>query len=220
MIRAQVVLQGGTMLPEDRFINTFHFEHDVTQYPTLAGFVTAHEPPLSNFYDTSNPGQTQAIGAYIGEFANRVGTIRWYDLNDAEPRVPVITSFTMPAPVAAVSLPEETALVLSLRASPPVTARRRGRIYLGPLALAATTTVDSSTTVPTRPAAQLMNDVCTAALMVRDAVIALPGNTHWTIRSVTPVVNGVDVAGGWVDNAFDTQRRRGPDATARTQWGS
>jgi len=126
----------------------------------------------------------------------------------------------MPGPVAAVSLREETCVVLSLRATPPVTARRRGRLYIGPIALASGTTVDSSTTVPLRVATALRTDLGIAALFVRDGILGLTGGSFWTIKGLQNAQVGVEIVGGWIDDAFDTQRRRGPKTTARTQWGS
>jgi hypothetical protein len=43
---------------------------------------------------------------------------------------------------------------------------------------------------------------------------------RWSIRSITPVENFVPIVAGWIDDAFDTQRRRGPDPSFRTNWGA
>jgi hypothetical protein len=42
----------------------------------------------------------------------------------------------------------------------------------------------------------------------------------WCIRSTTPSENFVPIVGGYIDNAFDTQRRRGPADTARLTFGA
>jgi len=43
------------------------------------------------------------------------------------------------------------------------------------------------------------------------------GGWDWVVYSPTNG-NTVNVDNGWVDNAFDTQRRRGLAVTARTNW--
>jgi hypothetical protein len=46
------------------------------------------------------------------------------------------------------------------------------------------------------------------------------GFPTWVIRSTVPLENFIQVTNGHIDNAWDTQRRRGPATTARTVWNS
>jgi hypothetical protein len=55
------------------------------------------------------------------------------------------------------------------------------------------------------------------AINIKAAVNALAGNNDWCVWSVADQI-AVPVANGWIDNAFDVQRRRGVDYTSRTLW--
>jgi hypothetical protein len=197
--RGQVRLQGASMLPEDVYVNTFHF----VRLDTLSEAADVVGPQLNTLYQT--------LGAVIPTYVQRAGEVRFYDLADPEPRVPEIRPITLPAPSGSATLPFEVALVVSFHGTPPVTARRRGRVYIGPLTGSALTT-GGSTTEPT---------VATATIVSFAAAFQafLDTGNGWSIRSIVPTENFVSVDRGWIDNEFDTQRRRGHDATERTLWG-
>jgi hypothetical protein len=122
-------------------------------------------------------------------------------------------------------LPNEVALCLSYQAvaiSGESQARRRGRIFFGPLCNTANTL---SATGECRPSAALVTALCGAAtLLATPAATAAGDLVHWAVYSPTTDLTETiddafqDVDNGWVDNSFDTQRRRGRDATARTTW--
>jgi hypothetical protein len=85
--------------------------------------------------------------------------------------------------------------------------RRRGRIYFGPFRTSGLNTQG-------RPAAGLITSLVNAG----DALLAASdaaANWQWVIWSPTTGLE-VGVANGWVDDEFDTQRRRGRVPTART----
>lgn len=113
--------------------------------------------------------------------------------------------------------------------------RRRGRVYLGPLA---GTVVDASTS-GTEITAAARSTIATAAAAlahgpdVGDARLAVFSRATANITDGLPVdanepaigysdaalsAGFEDVVSGWVDNAFDIQRRRGVQASARTTW--
>lgn len=212
-VRCMVVFQGGTGIPEDRFVNTFHFQHPSSDLNVAAAELG---PLIEDFYKEDN--STLSISGYLSEFINRAAEMRFYDMNDSLPRVPVVRVWSLNPVGLTGNLPEEVAVVLSLRGAPPITPRRRGRLYIGPLVSGAGTV--GSPTAPTRVATTFANDLTLAAQTLKIGVEALSIAAWWAIRSTVPVVNYVRVEGGWVDNAFDTQRRRGPDATSRQQWGT
>lgn len=86
-------------------------------------------------------------------------------------------------------------------------ARRRGRFFVGPLGNAAT---NSGTG---RPSAGCLNGLEAAAQDFLDDSVAA-SNWEWVVYSrvsggVAPVVSG------WIDDSFDTQRRRGLAPSAR-----
>lgn len=133
-----------------------------------------------------------------------------YDMLDPEPRAPVeegTWSFTS-AP-STDPLPPEVALCLSFQAvkiSGVPQARRRGRVYIGPLR--------ASITADGRPTAGAISLLRNAADALYDAGVATAGDWNWAVYS-TVLGGTAEVANGWVDNEFDTQRRRGRTPTTR-----
>jgi hypothetical protein len=100
-----------------------------------------------------------------------------------------------------------------------IAARKKNRVYLGPLADGAKTAVTGGV----RPTTSWVNDVVAAgAALLAASDLA----TTWTWQTFSPtqaaatgLISGIDpVVGGWVDNAFDTMRSRGLVKTARTEF--
>lgn len=207
-IRAMAVFQGGSALPEDRYVNTFHFlspSSYVIDSPLVATAV-------DTFYSTVHG--SGAVGSFLSPYVSRDYEIRTYDMSTAAPRVPSIYEHALPAvnsggPTA--NMPEEVAVCLSYHTIPPVTARRRGRIYLGPLCDAAGD--PANTSAPTRVESQLRASVSLSAVALVNSGLG------WAVYSPTGDTWGVIVA-GWTDDAFDTQRRRGAAASTRTIWST
>lgn len=207
-IRAMCVFQGGSNLSEDRYVNTFHFlspQDYATDSPLIA-------QALDDFWSVTVINDP--LGAFLSPYVSRDYEIRTYDMSDATPRVPAIFEHTLP-PVhtggALGSVPEEVAHCLSYHTIPPITARRRGRIYIGPLCSAAVS--NATTSNPTRVNSSLRNAANGAAVNLVDEGLG------WAVYSPTADTYGVIVA-GWSDDAFDTQRRRGAGATSKTLWNS
>lgn len=208
-MRAMAVFQGGSGLPEDRFINVFHF----TGGGVAASDMAAAAARVAEFYDSVPAGASTAVGGFLSPYIQRAFEVRVYDLDTPKPRVPTIGTYTLPASVNPSGMPEEVALCVSYTAAPPITKRRRGRIYIGPLNQSAAVFVPASTTDFSHPGEEFTNTCAFAA-----AFLAQDGTVDWVIRSSLPTENFVRIAAGYVDNAFDTQRRRGPDPTTRTPW--
>jgi len=208
-IRTMFVGHGPSNLPADRIVNVFHFNGPGSYAEELA----SAEGSVVDFYNASNT--TRSIGQWLSPWVQRAAELRSYDMSTTIPRVPTILPITLGSSGGQSGYAEEVALCLTLHGvvPPALTARRRGRLYLGPLIAPAV--LSGSDTAPTRPAALFIADVVQAAVRMNSI---LPTGMHWVIRSVTPSVNYVQIAGGYVDNAFDTQRRRGPDPTDRTLW--
>jgi hypothetical protein len=209
LIRAAVTFQGGTNLPEDRFVNTFWFNHADYVSADYAANVVA--PVLDNLYMTTYAGNT--IGSYLSPFVSRAAQIRFYNMADAEPRQPQVRLFTLPASIASGSgaLPEECAICCTFHGDPPITPSRRGRVYIGPLSSFAFGI--ASTTVPTRVDANFRASAVLAFKALADA------NVGWVVHSPKHGTNTI-VRAGYIDNAADIQRRRGPENTARTVWSA
>lgn len=203
---AQVSIPYESGLPEDVSVNTWSFGGTVAD--EVAGPVIGNG--LAAFYDTIAARMHPAL-------VLNQATVKVYRWDDPKPRTPFFegTLAIPPEQNNGSPLPEEVAAVLSFEAvqvSGQPQRRRRGRVYLGPLATSATQQIGSHMYL----AALFINDV-EAGL---DAAIAL-----WSAGSVghgvysrldsvlRPAVNY------WMDNALDTQRRRGVRATERTVLG-
>lgn len=196
---------GPSNLPSDRIINVFHFT-GTTNYE--ADVINA-ESAVLDFYQTLGP-HSFTLGNYLSPWIQRQAEIRSYDLTTPKPRVPRVTPFELGAS-GATGYAEEVSVCLSYRGAPPHSPRRRGRIFFGPLRSSGV--IDASSSDPTRPNANLVLDLGAAAVRLANNSLI-----QWVIRSTVPTENFVPIVDGWVDNALDTQRRRGPDPTARTLW--
>lgn len=218
ILSIQHAFQGVSGLATDRYINTFHVTTTIPPASTdLAGLADAVE----RFY---KPTSGQGIVNSMSNVANGVGrTIKIYDLADAKPRAPIYERVSSQVPYASSSvrnLPAEVSLCMSYDApkiSGSPQARRRGRIYLGPLNLNATTTDAAS---EPRPLPALVQIILLAGETFADDV-GIAG-CLWVVYSPTTDSAGVGdesaaatITRCWVDNAFDTQRRRGADPTAK-----
>jgi hypothetical protein len=198
--------QGPSGLPEDRVVNVFHF----TSFLNYETFAPTVENAVAAFYNLGS--SPVPLGAYLSVWVSRNAQVLTYNLADAKPREPRVLPVTLPSSLAGGGLPEEVACCLSLLGAPPVTRRRRGRVFIGPLSSAATET--ASGTLPTRPSVEFQN-------VLRAAWIQLKADTDggaafgWSIRSVTPAENFVKIESGYVDDALDTIRKRGPRTTSR-----
>jgi hypothetical protein len=206
LIRAQVILPYFTNIPEDVATNTLYF---------LTTGVPATGPELAEIND-------RIIDAYgvidqaLASFVSRVGNsaqIKLYDMADPLPRAPIdTTNFALAAAAESLSMPGEVSVVMSYHASYESgvpNARRRGRIYLGPLGR---TPIGggSGSAFPSVAGAFI---VLVGAMF--DILIRNTGDVIWAQYSPT-AGEPQAVVGGWVDDAIDTQRRRGNAPTTRT----
>lgn len=204
--RCLVTMPTASNIPADSVTNTFHFEGSGADPDNVFDMI-------EDFYNTPATGASQRVASWLSKaLAGEGSTMKLYDLADDEPRSPVATRvWEVDSPSAAAALPSEVAFCLSYQAamaSGVPRARRRGRIYLGPLS--------ESTSVDGVPAATFQEDVLLSA---SELLAASDASVSWTWVVYSPTTStGHTVVGGWVDNAFDTQRRRGPQATARTLW--
>lgn len=213
-LRALVSLpNASSTLPRDAAVNTFHFNSS-SPAATAASAHTA----LTTFYN--------AIDGLLSSVCGTTATVKYYDLADAEPRTPIYTNTIALTVGSGVGLPNECAIAMSYRADlvsgqPP--ARRRGRIYLGPLDADDVSTVAGDM----RPTSPIRTSIANAAKALAEATIT--SSTGWVVFSPTsagpsPWSEGVldassfVVTAGWVDDACDTVRSRGLAATTRTSW--
>lgn len=197
LYRTQVELAMTSGNPDDKATNVWHF---------IADDLTALDLALTQvttFYAAID-GNLSALIAATGH------RIRCYDLADTKPRAPVRDQGAGTLSLGTGALPPELALCMSFQAprqSGVSQARRRGRLYLGPLSSTAYTT---STGFPT---STILTNIGNAVQNLLDASQAA---TTWAWAVYSPTTEtAIEVNDAWVDNAFDIQRRRGVAATSR-----
>jgi hypothetical protein len=167
---------------------------------------------LEAFYFAANTS-ADPVAVYLSPWVSRTATFITYNLADAKPRVPTATEETLPTAGSTSGLPEEVAVCLSYRGAipPGASPRRRGRIYLGPLGVGV---MDyASTTGFSHPAPTFVSALAQAATRLISQ--SNSDSIAWCIRSTVPSENFVPIDAGYIDNAFDTQQRRGPKSSSR-----
>jgi hypothetical protein len=202
--------QHDSALSRDVAINTFHFDTS----GTLSVAAEAARDLLLDFYRVAPPSPAiGSLASYMSELLLEDGMeMRFYDMDSAPPRVPLDPpSGTYSRITGSGALPSEVALCMSFQGAVvggTNRARRRGRIYFGPLDVASS----NGDGVPTDALRNTL--VGAGARLTVDSQLT---NAVWSVYSPTDDAL-VHVDNGWVDNAFDTQRRRGEAPTVRTPW--
>jgi hypothetical protein len=209
---AQARFARDSGLSEDVVVNTFHFA--TPGAGTVEDALTA-ATRVRDFYTTVGPGGPGAITSFLSSVLATTGhEVRVYDLAQPKPRVPLVTLlFDRTVEPAGDPLPSEVALVLSYRAATAagdIKARQRGRLYIGPFMESESGAVVAS---DARPSTTLMNAILFSGKKLADAA-PLGTGVQWSVYSPTTLLLKTVVA-VHVDNAWDTQRRRGASATGR-----
>lgn len=204
----QVVWDHSSALPRDACVNTLCFDvHSAgassSWMPLLAGDVA------SSIVNAS--GSNGSLTNFIAECMGGSYTVKVYDLGQSEPRDAHEEQFTFTVQTTTTALPNEVALCLSFKTSQGnVGPSNRGRIYFGPLG--GTISVGEDANHNAIPTAGLTSALLDLAVRLYDNVSA--HDMPWAIYSRKNNSLGL-VQNAWVDNAFDTQRRRGNDPTGR-----
>lgn len=198
-IRVMHILNIDSAIPEDRPVNVWHFQTAVDEepYADLANTLQA-------FYNT-------LAGGMPGYVATNGHMIKMYDLADTKPRAPVYeTTYNFTgSPPTGEGMASEICICVSfqgVRVSGQDQKRRRGRVYIGPF--------NESQNDDGRPASGFVTGVRDAAEDILEAS-NLATDWKWVVHSIVNN-NNVVVDNGWVDNAWDIQRRRGVEATSRS----
>lgn len=198
-VRAQVILKTNNAISEDFATNSWCFTGEDTEESTTQLTVS-----LAAFYNTMRP--------YLGgQMAQNGHLIKFSNLPGVKPNYPFIeTSFNLTTAPSGDPAPSEVALCLSFqgsRASGFPQARRRGRVFIGPLLL--------NTSSVGRPTTTIVTALAGAGDALKTSVDAITGDVAWAVWSQVDQA-AVPVTDGWVDNAFDTVRRRGIRPNSRT----
>jgi len=237
LYQAVLKLASVTNIPADDALNVFHFVDPASSAfdPVAAENIWA---ALTDFCNNVPSGGASDLASYLGEQITRAAggcEVLVYGKDDFDGAVPFSSPqysnvITLDAAAAGSTLPAEVAMAISFHGdldgiqetavnpSPPPAiirpkARRRGRVYLGPLMDAAGT--EDPTSHDLLPSSAFRN-VCTG-IMVDLAAAANAANLDWSVYSRADGAS-YPVVGGWLDYAFDTQRRRGTAPIARSLW--
>lgn len=229
-VKAVVTLENDSLQVRDAAVNTWYFRTDGfgTEDQRSADIAGA----LSAFYN--------AIDAYLSQNINSPMRIELYDHADATPRTPIWDVTQTLGIVTPVPLPNEVASCLSFRSALTSGVNRRrahGRVYIGPLNIdAATDSVGDTrpnsafrTAVTAAADAYLLPVPNSGSLSViewsqfsKSRALGLgigvphPANEpNYTAEQLDDGYKPVVLA--WVDDAFDTQRRRGLRPSTRTE---
>ncbi len=182
------------------------------------------------FYNGTAPGQNTPMSTYLSESLSRAAnacSVAVYTTLDLTGGTffgsPVLTqTFTLGAIGAGSPLPEEIATVISYHANlnnvpaevgnTRPAQRRRGRMYLGPFNDQAGADVGSLY----RPSLGFRTNVAVAFPFMADTINNIP-NLYFGIWSkLDAEVWAADA--GWIDDAWDVQRRRGVAASSRSSF--
>lgn len=199
--RSQFSINTADNIPANAATNTFHISAADVSNLEIANNA------IRDFY--------LAIDSEFSSLARLTDGLTWksYDLADPEPRAPVTMGSANLSLSAGDPLPPEVALCVSFQAAPTSgvpQARRRNRIYL-PFFKEAGNGADG------RPTSTLIDTIVAAAEDLWDLSEASTDDWDWVVYSPTnDTIYGID--NGWVDNEWDTQRRRGRPSTSRTVW--
>lgn len=205
IIRALIQHEAFTQLPEHVCTNTMFFNAVGPLNDAVANDLTVL---LTAFYDTFD-------GIYSPVLTGDI-EVKYYDMADPKPRQPWNPpyGFTVAGGDGNTGMPEEVALAVSFHASAPFTPRRRGRIYLGPVASGSFLLGGNGEWCRFQPATlTIIAGACVDLIADSGA-----GGVPWCVYSAMDNVART-VVGGWIDNSPDTQRRRGHDETARSTFG-
>lgn len=209
VILAQVTVAPNSGVSKDTVANTFHFTTEGTA--VARDHTTDIRDAIKAFYNAS---VAPKISTYLSDqYAWTNARIRLYDLADGEPRAPYYDVHdTLGDPGSVTSLPSQVSCCLSYQGTPTsglVQARRRGRLYIGPL----NTNVVSSGDL-TRPSGNFV----TALLAAAAGLWASGGDTtwRWVVYSRQGTGQTTRPTQAWVDDRFDVQRRRAVIVTSRS----
>lgn len=222
----RMVFAHNSGLAQDQVVNDWHFSHATTpDLPSLtAGMFDFYNSTPSTFdFPLSDYIAATIVRDTAGHYSHRADVYQ-LPATPGPMGSPIFTFNSQLGPVHAdvTSLPGEVSLVASFRADYGTAAehfegtrpraRRRGRVYIGPLNTFTCDATAGSTAVQ-RPAAGFI-DLLLAQLTALGNTTITTGGATWEVFSHTDW-DGHPVTQGWVDNAYDTQRRRGEKATAR-----
>lgn len=219
----RAVMQSSTLLPEDAYVNDFVFRLGAGSSAPSNTQIDDIFNVIDGFYNDTQAGGDK-VASYLGEAINRSATheLQAYSLLSGGSPIRTADWLGPDSPAAAnTNLPTEVAGVLSYHAdlsgsleesgATRPRARRRGRLYIGPLTSQATTPTDDNPLL----SAGFTQVLRQAAVAMSDA--AVTAGWTWRVASRADATTR-EVVAGWTDNAPDTLRKRGRSASLRVVW--
>jgi hypothetical protein len=220
-------MQKTSGVPKDSIVNTFWFG-SFTEAPQ--GIFDRALSEISRFYNTIVTATGQSIAYFLSGAISRdpaALTYDGYDAHDLSNPIlgpPFTTVHNGLDPTSAGNDPEvdEVACVLSYHSNlagvpsggktgPRLRQRRRGRLYLGPLD-------HTRCIVYNAQNGPHFNNTFTETIAGSAARLMTQMGGEWLVHSRLDH-NARQVTGGFVNNAPDTQRRRGVEESLRSVWG-
>jgi hypothetical protein len=211
--RVQVRLPAADGLNKDACINTWHFRWNADT-PGTTPQDTANDmiDQLQNFYE--------AIHGVFPLTVTRPFKATAYDMNDPEPRVPVLLrDITLSAAPSGEPLPDQVAICLSMFntvSSGESPRRSRGRVYIGPIYQGVASSTDAQATIATATRTMIIDAAHAAfktGLTINDPYLCVFSRADLAGGgSLSSSFKTVDIVR--VDNRWDIQRRRAEGPTS------
>lgn len=203
ILRSQVILRTADNIPANFVTNTFYWESLADIQVTIPLYTAA----VKVMYDDLNP--------YFSTALSRTGhEVRTYLEDQPSPNYPVDTTvWDLASNLAGTPLPSEVSVTSSFEADKVnglSQASRRGRVYFGPLNTAAMTNG--------RVNAATQTDFAQATVDYILNVMAIDSGQTYPVVWSRKLQSAARITTGWVDDAFDTQRRRGIEPSSRVTW--
>ena len=197
---AQLILHTEDQSPENYVTNTFCTSGNVIDATESLALMNAFKA----FYISLTPAVLSPSIAKLGH------ECKLYSAGGPKPNYPFYEGkWDLSAAPTGTMMPSEVAICLSFQGTRTAglpQARRRGRVYIGP--------VQAGASNLGRPSSTVITALKNAAVSLATAIDAVPSAGVWSVWSPTDGT-AVPITNGWVDNAWDTQRSRGIQRTAR-----
>lgn len=223
--RVTVKLPSLSGLLEDVVENVFHVQDAALEPAGLWPTITAR---FVAFYNDTPTGGVEGLHHFMSQSLDRGANRAMVTLTEVvlplgvpQPSPYFTQNFTLAGGTGGIPLPSEIAVVTSFHSVYDVPehnigtrprARRRGRVFVGPLNSLSISAASGTKSVPD---GTLIDTLRRATLDLRHSLdIIKPLGVYSRVGATfySPLV------AGWVDNAFDTQRRRGEAPTVRTNF--
>ena len=184
--------------PKDYCVSHFHFNTGAAS-PSPANWQALTDAIKGVWFATS--GVPQHYGANGGKVVA-------YNMADPKPRPEkAVSSYTPGSWMTSVSWPRQVALCVSFYAQRNLK-NQRGRIFL-PIN-------NQWSPIGERPSSATQNSACQLIKSLYDATLAL--TPSWTLDVYSKVQDqSYAITNVWCNDVWDTQRRRAPKETTRTQ---